>query len=685
MSQQRHLAAILFTDIVGYTGLMQESEQNAVELIRHYNVSLNSIVALHEGKVMNYYGDGSLCTFPSATEALNCAIDLQKELQSDPHVPLRIGLHIGEVLYEDGKALGDGVNVASRVQSLGQANTILFSREMHDKIKNHPEFKSVSLGLFDFRNVDEPMEVFALANEGLVVPKKEQMSGKLKHNLGKRKKSIRKRIALAFYILVMLIVGVYIFSRYFNKQNSTVDNSIAVIPFLNMSNDIQQEYFAEGMMDEILNHLYKIGGLNVISRTSSMAYKDSKKTAREIASELGVGNILEGSVQKDGDRIRIRIQLINGKTDEHLWAETYNREFKDIFAIQSEIAKQVAASLKVKIDAGTESRIEYVPTENTSAYNLYLQANSIAITYGKDEDWKKLLERVILLDPSFAPAYADIGFYWLIRGIYSGNLDSKQVLDSALPFFRKSLQLDSNLAAAHNYMAQVHLWYEWDFKAAKQEWEIFSRLNPSGAIWEDNYLNFLNAAGRSREALDFAWKYSINDKHNYAYPLQMAITYVFLNQADKGIKICDSVNSLFKPGDGNDVFWYKALLYTYLGKYQKVIDNLDTLFEIHPSDKIPRSEALLSISYFHTGRLNEADQILDNLKLASQKSPVRSPSYYIAMIYSITGRQALALQWLEKAYTTHEVEMYWLNVEPLFNSLRNDPRFKELLTKIGFK
>ena len=172
-NQQRQLAAILFTDIVGYTALMQENEQKAVALIKHYNAALNQIVGLHNGKVLNYYGDGSLCTFPSVTEALNCAIELQKELQSEPNVPLRIGLHVGEVFFEDEKALGDGVNVASRIQSLGQANTILFSKEIFDKIRNHPEFKSVSLGFFEFKNVDEPMEVFALANEGLLVPKRE--------------------------------------------------------------------------------------------------------------------------------------------------------------------------------------------------------------------------------------------------------------------------------------------------------------------------------------------------------------------------------------------------------------------------------------------------------------------------------------------------------------------------------
>ncbi len=204
MPQSRQLAAIMFTDIVGYTALMQENDEKAVALIKHYNGALNRIVATHGGKVLNYYGDGSLCTFPSVVESVNCALELQKDLQSEPNVPLRIGLHVGEVFFEEDKALGDGVNVASRIQSLGQANTILFSREIFDKIKNQPEIKAVSLGQFDFKNVAERVEVFALVNEGLIVPKKEQMSGKLKYDSNK-KKTIRRNFAIAASLLILLI------------------------------------------------------------------------------------------------------------------------------------------------------------------------------------------------------------------------------------------------------------------------------------------------------------------------------------------------------------------------------------------------------------------------------------------------------------------------------------------------
>jgi TolB-like protein len=459
-----------------------------------------------------------------------------------------------------------------------------------------------------------------------------------------------------------------------------IEKSIAIVPFRNMSNDPQQEYFVEGMMDEILNHLYKIGGLNVISRTSSMAYKDSKKTSKQIASELGVANLLEGSIQKDGDHIRIIVQLINGETDQHLWAETYDREFKEVFRTQSEIAQNIAAALKLKIDPATKSRIEYIPTENTSAYNLYLQSKEKALKDNKS--WKELLEKVIRLDSSFAPAYADLAVYWLSRGHYKGNLSARQVLDSTLPLLNKAIQLDSNLSSAHEYLAVAHLWFDWDFKVAGQEWEKFFQLSPSGVLWVENYVDFLNASGRSFEALDFALKNRDHDQKDITNWTSLAMTYYYMNQTEKAEIILDSARLLLKDPV---LFGYKAWVLIHLGKYEPAITNLKKNFEIFPDDyKIPRMQSWLAIAYFHTGRANQAQQTIDSLQFLSKKSPVGSPAFHLAIIYTATGRNELALQWLEKAYTDHEVEMFWLKAEPLFNPLRGDPRFMSILKKVGF-
>jgi adenylate cyclase len=677
MSQSRQLAAIMFTDIVGYTALMGDNEQKAFELLNKNRLLQKPIIEKYKGRWIKELGDGILASFNTVSDAVNAAIKIQEGCNQTKEFQLRIGIHQGEIIFENNDIYGDAVNIASRIQSLGVPGSVLFSQKVNDELKNKSEFQSISLGNFDFKNIDTPIEVFALANVGFTVPAREQMSGKLKYDHSKKKKIDTKKTMIAALLLILVIASIFLYSKYFREPNRNIEKSIAIIPFRNMSNDSQQEYFAEGMMDEILNHLYKVGGLNVISRTSSMAYNDSKKTSKEIANELGVGNLLEGSVQKEGDHIRIIVQLINGKTDQHLWAETYDREFKDIFSIQSDIAQQIAAALKVKIDPDTKSRIEHTPTENTSAYNLYLLSKE-KFSNNDGKSWKELLEKVIRLDSSFAPAYADLAFYWL-----GADVNAKQVLDSALPLLKKAMYLDTNLSSVHAYMAYAYYWYQWDFKSAESEWKKFFQLNPSGFWWVD-YVDFLIADSRSSEALDFALKEFNRNKRDVINWTSLAFSYYYTGQPDKALAILDSASLIFK--DPN-VFNMKARVFIHLGKYQQVIDNLNKEFAMEPNDReATRMQAWLAISYFHTGRLDESRKIVDSLQFLSKKSPAgSSPAFHVAMIYTMTGRTEIAFQWLEKAFINHEVEMHWLKADRLFATLHNDPKFRELLNKMGFK
>jgi hypothetical protein len=267
---------------------MQANEQKAVAVIKHYNSALEKCVGHFHGQILNYYGDGSLCIFSSATDAVNCSLAIQTELKTEPVVPLRIGLHIGEVFFEDAKALGDGVNVASRVQSLGQQNTILISAEVYDKIKNNPSFTARSLGHFEFKNVGKSMEVFALTNEGLSVPQRKKMSGKLK------KKNLQKRnIIVALSLIFLAVAAFFIYKNFFANSDKSSDKSIAVLPFVDMSAGKDQEYFSDGLSEELINLLAKIPELKVIGRTSSFSFKGKNEDLRNIAEKLGVAHILK--------------------------------------------------------------------------------------------------------------------------------------------------------------------------------------------------------------------------------------------------------------------------------------------------------------------------------------------------------------------------------------------------------
>src|SRR6187549_667000 len=405
MPSTRQLAAILFTDIAGYTAMMQRHEQSAIKMVKHHRAVLEKTVKEFEGNVIEFYGDGSLCIFNSITKAMHCANSIQQQMQAEPPVPLRLGLHIGEVIYEDGKIMGDGVNIASRIQSLGLPGSILFSKEIFDKIRNHPEFKTVYLGRYRMKNVDEPMEVYALANDGLTIPAKEKIEGRVVDLTAKKNIKVLRRwilvsaAAIVITLIVLLLPGML-------KNNSVFsgsDKSIAVLPFDNISNDTLQQYFSDGITEDIITQLSKIADLKVISRTSVMEYKHNKKNVKKIAEELGVATILEGSVRKEGDKVRITAQLINAKTDKHIWAETFDRNASEVFAIQSEVAQQIMNALNVKLTTEEGKRIIEKATDNVEAYDEYLRAKQLP--------WSRRIEallNVIKKDSAFSLAWAEL-------------------------------------------------------------------------------------------------------------------------------------------------------------------------------------------------------------------------------------------------------------------------------------
>ena len=316
MSQSRQLAAIMFTDIVGYTALMGDNEQKAFELLNKNRLLQRPIIEQFGGHWIKELGDGILASFNTVSDAVNTAIKIQETCNETKDFSLRIGIHHGEVVFEQDDIFGDAVNIASRIQTLGAPGSILFSKKVNDEIKNKSEFQTISLGSFDFKNVKEPMEVFALANKGLVVPKRKKMEGKLK------KKNFQKRNVIAALSFILLVVAAFfIYKKIFSKSNTTgIDKSIAVLPFVDMSAGKDQEYFSDGLSEELLNLLSKIPELKVIGRTSSFSFKGKNEDLRSIGEKLGVANILEGSVQKDSNKIRVTAQLIRTVDGFHLWS-----------------------------------------------------------------------------------------------------------------------------------------------------------------------------------------------------------------------------------------------------------------------------------------------------------------------------------------------------------------------------
>jgi TolB-like protein/class 3 adenylate cyclase len=688
MSSSRQLAAIMFTDIVGYTALMGRDEEKAFELLDKNRRIQKPIIEQYNGRWIKELGDGVMASFNTVSDAVNAAIKIQEACNAAKDFQLRIGIHLGEVVFENDDVFGDGVNIASRIQSLAPPGGIWISEAVHQNVANKNNIETVFIKTETLKNVKDPVPIFQIKAKGVAGPLPVVMTNNKTLNY----KMTKNKRFLFFVGFTIVVLAVYFIYNYVQKNPKvpignisaeTIDKSIAVLPFVNLSDDKNQEYFSDGMMEEIMNHLYKIGDLRIVSRTTSMTYKGSKKTLKEIANELGVATLLESSVLKDRDQVKIIVQLIDGKTDQPLWAETYTREFKDIFAIQSEIAKQVASALKIKMDPAVTKRIEYAPTANLSAYDLYLQAMAKVTT----ADWttiEKMMQQVIFLDSSFAPAYATLGLCWILKGGFGGKLTSDELLEHALPLLKKAVALDENLSSPHAYLSYTYLWFRWDFEAAGKEWQKFFELGPSTSS-EDylgGYPDFLLASGRFRETFEFATKVIASNKYNVIAWYSLAQYYYFKQDKDSGIATIERCSKLF--GANEWLLLPTANINTLAHRYNEGIVYLENHLNNSLKSRSPFVLSHLSIAYLGTGQKEKSEKLIEEIK-SKTNLPVGSPCFYIAAVYAAMRQMDIAIQWLEKSYKNREVEMYWIKVEPLFKSLHNEPRFKELLKKIDFK
>ena len=666
MTQSRQLAAIMFTDIVGYTAMMQQNEEKAVSVIKHYNSTLEKWVTHFNGQVLNYYGDGSLCIFSSATDAVNCSLAVQKELKTDPVVPLRIGLHIGEVFFEDGKALGDGVNVASRVQSLGQENTILISEEVHNKIKNNDSITTKSLGQFDFKNVGKPMEVFALTNDGLFVPQRKKMEGKLK------KINVQKRnIIAAVSIILLFVAGLFIYKNFWAKNISAVDKSIAVLPFVDMSAAKDQEYFSDGLSEELLNLLAKIPELKVIGRTSSFSFKGKNEDLRSIAEKLGVAHILEGSVRKDGNKIRVTTQLIRAADGSHLWSETYDRDLEDIFKLQDDIAGAVVQELKLKLFEVPSVKIS--GTGNIDAYNLILQGNYFFDKLDKENVAKAVdfYNQALIIDSTDALAWGKLANA-ISRQTWQNYIDRREGREKARKAALKSIALNKNLAIGYIELGDLNLYQDFEWKRAEDNYQQALSLEPGNAdVLYGLGGGLYFAIGRWDNAIRLMKECIEIDPLKPLYFLNLGNILTHAGRLDESIayfKKTLELNPQFQRAH-----FYLGRSYLLMGKPEMALKEMQKEnFEVFRIFGI-------AMAYYAANRHKEADEVLRDFSDRFQNEW----SYLLAELYAFRGEKDKAFIWLKNAYEKNDGWLVFLKGDPLLKTLKNDSRYTAFLKKMN--
>jgi adenylate cyclase len=676
MQPARRLAAILFTDIVGSTAVMQQDEQAALLMNKRYVAVLKQSVLSHGGEILNDYGDGSLCTFSSATEAVRCAIAIQQQLQTEPKVPLRIGLHVGEIFFEDGKVFGDGVNVASRVQSLGVANSILFSSEICSKIKNQPEFKSISIGKFEFKNVDEKMEVFALTNGGLMVPDRRRIEGKLTE-----KKINLRRFLLPSAIIILGLISFFIYRIFYKNPGFTgKDKSIAVLPFETISSDSSDEYISDGFTIDIISKLSNISSLSLVPGWAIVkTFKDPRQNVIDIAHTLGVEAILTGTIQKQGDNIHIVTELTDVNSGKTIWSMDDYRKWGDVLKLQMEVAEKIASSLTAHLTTEDKNGISREFTKNTDAYNFYIKGRyfwdkrSVVSFDSAEANFKKATE----LDPNYALAWAGLGDLFIFN---QKGLSQKESIPIARDYANKALSIDSTLAEPLATLGFIQSAYDYDWKKAKMTLEKALRLDPNYTYAHIYYGNLLQYTGESTEGGLKEIK-----KARSLDPLSVSINWVLgrnyyfagkMDSAEEQLRRTIGISSQYPIAKA-----YLAYVLIYEKKFNEAIEFIK---QLPVSGIVTNSEyqgSLMSYAYAIAGNIPSAKEELDKwLKSKSFKG-----HYQTAIIYTGLKEYDLAISELNKAYDDREIVMYFLKVDPVFSSLRNEPGFHELLKKMNLE
>jgi len=642
---KRRLSAILSADVAGYSRLMGENDQATVNTLTGHRQMISTIIDQHQGRVVDSPGDNLLAEFESVIHSVECAVEIQRELaERNAELPVnrrmdyRIGVNVGDVIKEGDRVYGDGVNIAARLESLAEPGGICISGIAYTHIKNKLKLEYEFLGKQSVKNINEPVPVYCIKSLGKAA---------IQSGMDQDPISILS-----------------------DKP------SIAVLPFVNMSKDPDTDYFSDGMAEEIIGALAKLDGLKVISRTSSFYFKGQHVDLGTVGAKLKVDHVLEGSVRKAGSRVRISAQLIRVADDTHLWAETYDRDLEDVFAIQDEISKAVVQSLKAKLlGAGTQSLVKDY-SKSTAAYELYLRGRFMQ-TKGTSPKWlqkaNNYFKKAVKTDPQFGPAYSQLAMvhyeYAILLSLNPGPMWSKT---RALAL--KALAIDAMDSDAHAYMGIIKAVFDHNWTGAEKNFKRAIELNPGNNQAHFYYaIDYFIGINRPDEAIKELQITLELDPYNILYNGLLSGVFNQARLHDEAIAQARKTLELAP----NDPLAHQTLAVAYAcqGRYA------DGIAALQPLKGIPFMRAQLGYIYGKAGKKKEAQEILVEL-LERSKKGYFSP-FYIAMIYAGQGNNDKAFAWLEKSIESRFTIHHFMTTAPHFEHMHSDPRWSQLMRKMG--
>ena len=636
----RQLAAILFADMTGYTALMQENEQLAMQKRKRLKEVLETAVESYHGKILQYYGDGSLSIFNSAIDSVNCAIEIQQQLQIEPRVELRMGIHTGDVSIEDDAIYGDGVNLASRIESMAIPGAILISEKVYDEIKNQENIRTRELGYFELKNVKQAVRVYAISNQGIPVPSRDEIKGKIRQP----------------------------------------GNRLAVLPFVNMSADAENEYFSDGITEELLNALTRVEGLQVTSRTSAFAFKGKLNDIRDIAIQLNVDKVLEGSVRKAGNRVRITAQLINASDGYHIWSESYDRNLNDIFEVQDEISGIIANRLRENLTPPKQSR-QFVktPTRNIDAYTLYLKGLHYAnkLTPADTRKAIECYEQAIAMEPSYAQAYGMAAAAYSQLGS-SGQMLPKKAFEIVHLYADKALELDNRIAESHLAKANAYLYYEWKWQEGYDELQEALKLNP-GAIDAYDMLGFyyvvMDKKDLAVETLETAQRL---DPLSPVIGQALGNMYVFARRFDDAIQQADRLLDL-NPRMRISIEM-KGWATGMKGDWQAALPYFE---EVHRLTNHPLKGLMgLGFTYGKLGRREDALEVIRKMEKRQVEEPNSVIDADLAAVWFSLGDLDKTFYYINQCIDKRMGPVSYFLEYPAYEGIKDDPRYNEIMERL---
>ncbi len=575
---------------------MGRDEGKTLTTLKAHSRLITSRIQQHRGRVVSFHGDSLLAEFVSAVDAVQCAVAIQddlkgknEELPEESRMFFRIGINLGDVIDEEGNLYGDGVNIATRLQEMAEPGGICISRNIHDHVKNKLEVGYRYLGSHRVKNITDPVQVYR------VLPEPDG-SGKTVGDLLSRLRGWQKSV-LALAGVLLLGVGILAVLRHAEPPGSSPGNfaplagkkklplpdkpSIAVLPFENMTGDPGQEYFADGFTEEIISSLSKVPELFVISRNSSFTYKGRPVKVQQVSEELGVRYVLEGSVQKSGDHVRINAQLIDAVSGKHLWSEHFDRALKEIFGLQDEVILKITSALSVNLTVGEQARAWAEGTKNLEAYLKVLQVRELLLQ-GNQESIalaRRMAEEAISLDPNYAEAYALLGTSYMVEVWIRPNRP-KESIAKAIELTRKALALNGSLADAHSRLGMLYTW-SGRYDEAIAEAERGVDLDPNSAMANYFLANVLRYAGRSKEAIPVIRKaLRLEPFPPDLYVQQLALIY--FQSGDCGNAVATSDKGLYRHPDSLNSRAIRAAIYGYCGREEEAKKEAAEVLRINP-------------------------------------------------------------------------------------------------------